>query len=76
MGSDEKERQKEMQKLYDAIGYSENDVITPYPKEVRSIFFLKMLRYVVDLKCLIIYPSFFSMFHLFWNPNFKNCSSV
>lgn len=33
MGSDAKDRQKEMQKLYHAIGYSENDVITPYPKQ-------------------------------------------
>ena len=32
----EKQRQEEMRKLYSAIGYSENDVITPFPKEVRA----------------------------------------
>lgn len=31
------EKDKEMKKLYDAIGYSENEVITPFPKEVSSI---------------------------------------
>eukprot|EP00111_Clytia_hemisphaerica_P024656 TCONS_00072678-protein len=30
MGDDQ---EKEMQKLYDAIGYTENEVITPFPKE-------------------------------------------
>jgi len=34
MDSDNKEKDVEMQKLYDAIGYSENEVITPFPKEV------------------------------------------
>ena len=32
MGS---EKEAEMQKLYEAIGYTENEVITAFPKEVR-----------------------------------------
>lgn len=28
------EKDKEMKKLYDAIGYTENEVITPFPKQV------------------------------------------
>ena len=31
MGDD---KDKEMEKLYNAIGYSQNEVITPFPKEV------------------------------------------
>ena len=34
MGDD---KDNEMKKLYDAIGYSENEVTTPFPKEV-SVF--------------------------------------
>jgi len=30
MDSDNKEKDVEMQKLYDAIGYSENEVTTPF----------------------------------------------
>ena len=33
----EKQRAEEMKKLYSAIGYSENDVITPFSKEVYLI---------------------------------------
>ena len=34
MDSDNKEKDAEMQKLYDAIGYSQNEVVAPFPKEV------------------------------------------
>lgn len=44
MGSDTKEKDKEMQKLYDAIGYSENEKITPFPKEV--------MNYLLILHCI------------------------
>ena len=30
----EQQRQDEMQKLYSAIGYSENEIITPFANEV------------------------------------------
>ena len=44
MGS---EKEAEMQKLYEAIGYTENEVITAFPKEVRnnhSHLFLKIMK--------------------------------
>lgn len=37
MDSNNKEKDAEMQKLYDAIGYSENEVVTPFPKEVFAL---------------------------------------
>ena len=43
----EKQRKEQMEKLYSAIGYSENEVITPFPKEV--IYDVKMLLIVFFL---------------------------
>lgn len=46
MGS---EKETEMQKLYEAIGYTENEVITSFPIEVRnnhSHYFLKFIKEV------------------------------
>ena len=36
MGS--KDASKEMEKLYDSIGYTENEVITAFPNEVIIVF--------------------------------------
>ena len=47
MGS---EKETEMQKLYEAIGYTENEVITSFPIEVRrnnhSHYILKFIKEV------------------------------
>ena len=42
-----------MQKLYSAIGYSENEVITPFPKEVNSIELahVHFMTDVLNVKC-------------------------
>lgn len=34
----EEQKKEELEKLYSAIGYSEGEVITAFPKEVDSIF--------------------------------------
>ena len=34
----EEQKKEELEKLYSAIGYSEGEVITAYPKEVDCIF--------------------------------------
>ena len=47
MGDDSSEKEKEMQKLYDAIGYTENEVITPFPKEV-------LLLNRINNSCLVL----------------------
>ena len=44
----EKQRQEEMRKLYSAIGYSENEVITPFPKEV-TVYFISFSFFVGGL---------------------------
>lgn len=34
----EEQKKEELEKLYSAIGYSEGEVITAFPKEVHAIF--------------------------------------
>eukprot|EP00795_Rhopilema_esculentum_P010935 gene10935-19770_t len=47
----EKQRQEEMHKLYSAIGYSENEVITPFPKEYVALkFYFHLKKISVMLK--------------------------
>ena len=44
------EREKEMQKLYQAIGYTENEVITPFPADYVALVFKFQLN-KITIKC-------------------------